>query len=188
MNVFWEYGPVIMKKHLLNPAYAIVLAGIALSGSVITAESAHAQAATPSPVTLSSDVKIERVETDSAGKEKVALYAPKQVVVVPGDKVVFTLEVMNNGAVPAAGFRATNPLPGPVQFVSVAEDWAEVSVDGGNVWGKLPALKVTAKDTAGAADVERAAGPEDVTHVRWVFADAIAPGAKRTISYRGVVR
>jgi uncharacterized repeat protein (TIGR01451 family) len=188
MNIFWEYGPVIMKKHLLNPAYALVLAGIALSGSVIVAGKAHAQTAATSPVTLSSDVKIERVETDAAGKEKVALYAPKQVVVVPGDKVVFTLEVMNNGAVPAAGFRATNPLPGPVKFVSVAEDWAEVSVDGGNIWGKLDTLVVRAKAVDGITFVERAATAEDVTHVRWVFADAIAPGAKRTISYRGLVK
>jgi hypothetical protein len=30
--------------------------------------------------------------------------------------------------------------------------------------------------------------PQDVTHVRWIFADAIAPGATRTVSYRGVVK
>lgn len=165
-------------------SYAIYT--LALATAVFAAVGASAQKA--APVTLSSDVKIERVETDAAGKEKVTLYAPKQVVVVPGDKVLFTLEVVNTGAEPAAGFRATNPMPGPVQFVSVTEDWAEVSVDGGTSWGKLAALKVKKAPAEGAAPVERAADVTDVTHVRWVFADAIAPGGKRTISYRGVIK
>lgn len=175
-----------MKKNLSKAAYALALAGAMLTGGVFAASEAQAQAAA-SPVTLTSDVKIERVEVDAAGKEKATLHTPKDVVIVPGDRVLFTLEVTNTGTQPASGFRATNPMPAAVQFVSVAEDWADVSVDGGTNWGKLPALKVKTKDGAGA-DIERAAGVEDVTHVRWVFADAIAPGAKRTISYRGVVK
>lgn len=168
---------------------AFAAATLMFSGAV-NAQTATtpAPAAAPSPVTLTSDVKIERVEVDAAGKERVTFYAPKQVVVVPGDKVVFTLEVTNTGALPAAGFKATNPMPGPVQFVSVAEDWAEVSVDGGNNWGKLVALKVKTAPTDGTAAVERAADLADVTHVRWIFADAIAPGGKRSISYRGIIK
>ncbi len=167
---------------------ALALTTTMISGVQMMPAAARAQTAPRSPVTLTSDVKIERVEKDAAGKEKVTLYTPKDVAVVPGDKVVFTLEVINTGTVPAAGFRATNPMPGAVQFTSVAEDWAEVSVDGGTNWGKLAALKVKSKDASGTAQVERLASAEDVTHVRWVFADAIAPGAKRTISYRGVVK
>lgn len=175
-----------MKKNLSKAVYALALAGAMLTGGVFAAGEVQAQTAA-SPVTLTSDVKIERVEVDAAGKEKATLHEPKSVVITPGDKVLFTLEVTNTGTQPASGFRATNPMPAAVQFVSVAEDWADVSIDGGTNWGKLSALKVKTKDGAGA-DVERAAGVEDVTHVRWVFADAIAPGAKRTISYRGVVK
>ena len=164
----------------------LLVAMVLVASSIAHAQTAPAQAA--SPVTLTSDVKIERVEVDAAGKVKVSLYAPKQVVVVPGDKVLFTLEVTNTGAQPAAGFRATNPMPAPVQFVSVAEDWAEVSVDGGNVWGKLTTLKVKTAPADGTAPTERAADFADVTHVRWIFPDAIAPGGKRTISYRGVIK
>jgi uncharacterized repeat protein (TIGR01451 family) len=182
----------MMKKLLLNTAYPLALAGAMLAGGVFAAGSAQAQstapAAAPSPVTLTSDVKIERVVVDAAGKETVTLHTPKSVVVVPGDKVLFTLEVKNTGAQPAAGFRATNPMPGPVQFVSVAEEWAEVSVDGGNVWGKLAALKVKTVPADGAAPTERAADIADVTHVRWIFPEAIAPGGTRKISYRGVIK
>jgi uncharacterized repeat protein (TIGR01451 family) len=178
-------GEMILKNS--KAIAALVLANAAMAAVLVPA-AAYAQAAATSPVSLTSDVKIERVETDAAGKEKVTLYTPADVAVVPGDIVVFTLEVANTGSQPAAGFRATNPMPAAVQFTSVAEDWAEVSVDGGNVWGKLPTLKVKAKDAAGTAEAERSAGPADVTHIRWVFADAIAPGAKRKISYRGVVK
>jgi uncharacterized repeat protein (TIGR01451 family) len=177
-----------MKKNLSKALYALALAGAMLSAAAIAPGAAHGQAAAQSPVALTSDVKIERVAVDEAGKEKLTLYTPNEVAVVPGDKVIFTLEVTNTGTEPAAGFRATNPMPGAVQFVSVAEDWAEVSVDGGANWGKLTALKVTTKDAAGTAEVARAAAPEDVTHVRWLFAEPITPGSKRTISYRGVVK
>ena len=173
-----------MKMISTFAAAAMMLSGAVYAQTATT----PAPAAASSPVTLTSDVKIERTEVDAAGKEKVSLYAPKSVVVVPGDKVVFTLEVTNTGTQPAAGFRATNPMPAPVQFVSVTEDWAEVSVDGGTTWGKLAALKVKTAPTDGTTAIERAADLADVTHVRWVFADAIAPGAKRTITYRGVIK
>ncbi len=139
-------------------------------------------------VVLTSEAMVERSETDAAGKEKLVLKKPSDVIVVPGDRIIFTLRYVNNGAEPASGFRATNPMPAPVQFVSVAEDWAEVSVDGGKSWGKLAQLKVTAKNADGTGDVLRAATPEDVTHVRWVFATAIPPGATGSVSYRGLIK
>jgi uncharacterized repeat protein (TIGR01451 family) len=162
--------------------------GQAVAAPAASVPLAKSPTATSSPVTLSSDVKIERVAIDAAGKEKVTLHAPKDVVVVPGDKVVFRLQVTNTGAVPATGFRATNPMPGSVQFVSVAQDWAEVSVDGGVQFGKLAALKVKSAPAVGGPAVQRAADVADVTHVRWVFPDAIAPGGTRQISYRGVIK
>lgn len=175
-----------MKKNFIKAAAAAILA----SGTLIPATISQAQIAPaqPSAVTLVSDVKIERVAVDPAGKEQVTLHNPKDVVVTPGDRVIFTLTVNNTGKEAAAGFRAVNPMPGPVQFVSVREEWAEVSVDGGTDWGKLPALKVSAKAADTGAETVRAAVPDDVTHVRWVFAETIPAGGKRTISYRGVVK
>jgi uncharacterized repeat protein (TIGR01451 family) len=139
-------------------------------------------------VTLTSAAMIERVTVDAKGVQKTVLKSPSQSVVVPGDKVIFTLSYANLGSEPAAGFRATNPMPGAVHFSSAAEDWAEVSVDGGQVWGKLDALKVAVAATPTTPASTRAATAEDVTHVRWIFAQPIAPGAKGSVSYRGVVK
>ncbi len=169
----------------------LTLGFVALSASLMTiAGEARAQTGTAakSPVSLSSEVRIERTETDAAGKEKNVLRDPKDVIVVPGDRVVFTLNVSNSGTEPAAGFRATNPIPAPVVFVAVTEDWAEVSVDNGVNWGKLATLSVKAKAADTGADIVRAAAAQDVTHVRWVFTEAIAPGSKTAVSYRGVVK
>lgn len=140
------------------------------------------------PVDLSSEVKIERIEKDATGQETSTLRDPKDVIIVPGDKVVFILNIVDSGLEPAAGFRATNPIPASVAFQTVDQDWAEVSVDGGVQWGKLSALSVNAKAADTGVAITRPALPEDVTHVRWVFANAIAPASKSSVSYRGVVR
>ncbi|HEX4873700.1 MAG: hypothetical protein ACK4SJ_10330 [Sphingorhabdus sp.] len=167
--------------------FAATLVGTTFQPLPLSQAQAAAAPAASSTVVLSSEAMIERTETGADGKERLVLKQPKDVIVVPGDRVIFTLRYVNKGAESAAGFRATNPMPGPVQFVSVAEDWAEVSVDGGANWGKLADLKISAK-TADGVTSQRAAGPEDVTHVRWVFANAIPPGAEGSVSYRGIVK
>ena len=179
-----------MKLSSLNIMYGVALGVAMLSGAGLAASEARSQtaAAPKSPVNLSSEVKIERTLVDAAGKEITTLNEPKDVVVVPGDRIVFTLTVSNEGTEAAAGFRATNPIPAAVTFVSVTQDWAEVSVDGGATWGKLAALTVTSKAAENTTDITRAATVDDVTHIRWIFADAIAPGAKSVVSYRGVVK
>lgn len=177
-----------MNKRMLKAVFLLVPLAITSVSAIISPSQLAAQELARSPISLTSDVKIERVETGPNGTETVKLFTPNDIAVVPGDKVLFTLQVHNSGAEAVSGFVATNPMPAPVRFTSVTEGWADVSVDGGTTWGKLANLKVKTKDVAGTAEVERAAGPEDVTHVRWVFVDPIAAGAKKTISYRGVVK
>lgn len=178
-----------MKSNLATSARVLALVTLmSTTGGFAGQAWAQAQNQAAPSVTLRSDVKIERTERDASGNVTTKLFTPKDVAVVPGDNIVFTLLVNNATAQPAIGFKATNPMPSAVSFASVTEDWADVSVDGGKNWGKLANLKVKANDPTGTAVVERAATPADVTHVRWVFTDAIAPGATRTVSYRGVVK
>ncbi len=135
-------------------------------------------------VNLTSTVFIERTEKNAAGVEKKVLKTPAQISIVPGDRVIFILDYINQGTEPAAGFQATNPIPGPIQFTSVREDWAEVSVDSGVNWGKLTALSVS----DGSPVKLRPANAADVTHVRWIFPAAIEAGKKGSLSYTGVVK
>lgn len=134
-----------------------------------------------SPVALESKVFVERLSTDTAGKQRATLEAPK--VVVPGDNLVFVLAYRNAGTTPAANFVVTNPLPAAVQFQAATDPQARVSVDGGRSWGLLRELSVTNPD-----GTRRTAQTSDVTHVRWAFATPIPVGGEGKVTFRGTVK
>lgn len=134
-----------------------------------------------SDVSLASEVFVERVREDAAGKKSVVLEPP--AVVTPGDRLVFQLSYRNAGAAPATGFEVTNPIPDAVAFSAVEGEGALVSVDGGKSWGALASLKIRQPD-----GTTRAATAADVSHVRWTFSQPIPAGNGGTLSFRGVVK
>ena len=132
-------------------------------------------------VALSSMVFVEKTIADADGKAKITLHEPK--VVTPGDKLIFILNYQNRGSSAANNFIVTNPLPSAVAYQGTADTSAEVSIDGGKIWGALTTLKV-----ADGPSRWRSARPEDVTHVRWTMKQAIPAGAQGKLSFRGIVR
>lgn len=170
-----------MKLSFIVKSLAAPLAIAAMAGPAFAvAQSASAaSAAAPAAVSLKVDVMVEKIVTEN-GVSKVQMVEPK--VVVPGDKLVYTLRYHNGGGLPATNYVMTNPLPSAVQLAPDGAPGTEVSVDGGKTWGQLANLKVIGSD--GSA---RAAGSSDVTHVRWTI-PAIAPGASGEVQYHGIVR
>ena len=165
--------------------------------------------ANPRAVQISSVIQVERVTAAADGRTSTTLVSPEKVTVVPGDKLLFTLGYTNTTSAPAANFVAVNPIDPSVAFTGVTEDWAELSVDGGKSWGKLSQLTVLDEPAAPGADAAdtvadersgevtrpatqpvapRPARAEDVTHVRWKFAQPIPAGGTGELSFRGVVR
>lgn len=132
-------------------------------------------------VALANDVFVERVTTDTQGKQRILLEEPK--VVVPGDRLVFVLNYRNAGAQPADKFVITNPLPDAVRFADAGDTRPLVSVDGGQGWGRLDELTVAQPD-----GTRRPAQPADVTHLRWAFQKPIPAGASGKLMFRGVVK
>jgi uncharacterized repeat protein (TIGR01451 family) len=132
-------------------------------------------------VSLTSEVLVEHVKQQADGSSKVVREEPK--VVTPGDKLVFLLSYRNGGAQPATGFVVTNPIPSSVAFSGGESEGASVSVDGGKSWGPLASLKI-----ANADGSMRPATQDDVTHIRWSFAQPIAAGRAGQLSFRGVVK
>jgi hypothetical protein len=74
-------------------------------------------------------------------------------------------------------------MPAPVAYQGTSDTVAQVSVDGGKTFAPLASLIIREPDGA-----DRAARPEDVTHVRWHLREPIAAGAQGKLSFRGVVR
>lgn len=182
-----------MKSSLKsNLFYAAGLLVAALAGTgVATATSAQAQTAAAAPkaqVKLTSDIMVERVTVNAAGVETQTLKSPKEAIIVPGDKLVISLNFVNQSDQPATDFRATNPIPAAVQFIAAKEDWAELSVDGGKTWGDLSTLTIAVPASETALASTRPAQAADVTHVRWSFKTPLAPGAKGTVSFRGSIK
>ncbi|MCW5647536.1 MAG: DUF11 domain-containing protein [Sphingopyxis sp.] len=158
-----------METHMRKAL--ILLFAVLMPGQVLAAN--H--------VALANDVFVERVTTDTQGKQRILLEEPK--VVVPGDRLVFVLNYRNAGAQPADKFVITNPLPDAVRFADAGDTRPLVSVDGGQGWGRLDELTVAQPD-----GTRRPAQPADVTHLRWAFQKPIPAGASGKLMFRGVVK
>ena len=152
---------------------------VTVSGLLATMGAPFAQAQAAQPIELKGDVKLDKVIVEQ-GRQKHVMVEP--TVVVPGDKLVFATAYRNTGAIAVNNFVVTNPIPVGVMLAPDGEAQAEVSVDGGKVWGKLVSLTV-----AGPGGAKRPARSGDVSHVRWTL-PVLAPGATGTLTYRGIVR
>lgn len=133
--------------------------------------------------TLTSKVELEKSISATDGKPATKTYLTPDVV-VPGDRVRISLAFTNKGAQPASGVVIANPIPQALLFDGTDEEAGfGVSVDGGKQFAPLSDLAVPVE--YGAA---RPATAADVTHVRWKWADAVAPGQTRTVAFFGRVR
>jgi uncharacterized repeat protein (TIGR01451 family) len=138
-----------------------------------------AQAATP--LQLSSDVFVEKQIVRADGSRTVVLEKPN--LVLPGDNLVFVVKYRNSGTATANNFVVTNPLPAAVAFNGTSDGLEIVSIDGGNVWGILGALRVKQAD-----GTVRAAERRDVTHIKWNLNQPLTAGAEGKLIFRGIVK
>ncbi|ALJ14294.1 DUF11 domain-containing protein [Sphingopyxis macrogoltabida] len=134
---------------------------------------------------LTSKIELQKVVPGTGTDRHAELYtfvAPD--VVVPGDRIRVTLTFTNNGTAPASGVNIVNPIPEGLVFDGANDPAAfSVSVDGAKAFGALDALTVPVEGAA-----PRAAANADVTHVRWLWPDAIPVGGSRSVAFFGRVK
>lgn len=132
---------------------------------------------------LTNKVELEKTGPAADGQEGEKTYVAPDVV-VPGDRVRVTLIFTNNGTAAASGINLTNPIPDALVFDGTNDTAGfSVSVDGAKTFGTLAASTVTAPGAA-----PRPATATDVTHVRWVWPDAVPAGQSRSVAFFGRVR
>ncbi len=157
-----------MKPILFKVAAFIAMA---LPGAVFAA----------SPIQLSSDIYVEKLQKLAGGKSSVVLEAPKTIV--PGDQLVFVVRYKNVGSQVANGFTVTNPIPRAIAFSGTSDGTEIVSIDGGKNWGRLSQLRVAKID-----GTSRSALMTDVTHIKWKLNQSLAAGSAGKLIFRGVVK
>ncbi len=192
-----------MRKILIEAAMVtgVLMAGLtATQAATATPLSVTIQAAATDPradVKIDSKIMVERTDGAESGKTEIKLFDPATVKVIPGDKLLFINTYRNTGDSAVTGFVVNNPVHSAVALIEVVEDWALVSVDGGKNFGKLSELTLTETMATATEETGETAAPEpttrpavasDVTHIRWVLASPIAPGASGELRFRGVVK
>ncbi len=143
---------------------------------------APAFAQTRPAIDIKSTVLAVKEVVDAKGVKTNVFVAPTRVV--PGTPLVIALKYQNISKLPVTKAVVDNPIPNAVRFTGfgIKSEFGVVSVDGGKTYGNLAALKIANPDKT-----SRAARPNDVTHVRWIFATPIQPGQTGTVMLYGAV-
>lgn len=146
---------------------------------IAAATVAVAAPALAGPLTVTSDVRVEKKVAAADGTTRVVLEKPTKVV--PGDTVVFVMRYANTGTQPIANLVLANPVPKGIAYRAPAagSPAPELSTDGSR-FGELNSLR--------AAGGSRAATLDDVTDVRWRLTNAVPAGGKGELAFRAVLK
>lgn len=168
-----------MRNHLSTPAFAIRCAALALMVGPLAVGQAPG-----SPLAIRSIAEVES-RSLAAGREIVKLIPADRVV--PGDRVVYTLEVCNTGATALEAPVVTHPVPEHMRYVadSAVGPGAEVSysVDGGHSFARAENLEVPGMD--GRMHPAVAA---DYTHIRWQLKHSLKANSVAFVRFRALVK
>ncbi|HEY2145775.1 MAG TPA: hypothetical protein VGH12_06880 [Steroidobacteraceae bacterium] len=107
--------------------------------------------------------------------------------VVPGDRLIYTLEVRNMAATTLPSPTVTNPVPAHMRYVadSAVGPGTEVSysVDDGRSFDTPENLQVK-----GPNGEVRAAEAGDYTHIRWQFKNSLKANSVAFVRFRAVAK
>jgi uncharacterized repeat protein (TIGR01451 family) len=151
--------------------------------ALLLAGFATAQAA-QDPLSIKAIAEVESKSTDG-GRVSVKLVPADRVV--PGDRVLYTLEVLNSSAAAVDEPVIIHPIPEHMRYVadSAVGPGAEVSysVDGGKTFDRSENLTLQGTDGQ-----QRAAGAADYTHIRWHLKNSLKANSVAFVRFRALVK
>jgi uncharacterized repeat protein (TIGR01451 family) len=138
----------------------------------------------PNPLVVRAIAEVESTAIDK-GREVVKLIQADRVV--PGDRVIYTLEVRNTGATTVESPAVTRAVPEHMRYVadSAVGPGAEVtfSVDGGRSFGRTDSLVVKGQDGR-----PRPAVAADYTDIRWQLKNSLKANSVAFVRFRALVK
>jgi uncharacterized repeat protein (TIGR01451 family) len=145
---------------------------------------AAAPQSNPDPLAVKTIVEVESKRTE-AGREVVKLVPADRVV--PGDQLLYTVQVRNTGAAAVASPTVTEAIPEYTRYVadSAVGPGATVSysVDGGRTFDRAENLSVQGSDGQ-----QRPAVAADITHIRWQLKIRLQSNSVAFVRFRAVVK
>ena len=136
------------------------------------------------PLAIKAIAEVEFRSTER-GREVVKLVPADRVV--PGDRVIYTLEVRNTAATALEAPTVTHPVPDHMRYIadSAVGPGAAVSysVDGGHSFGRAEDLKVLGVDGR-----LRPAVAADYTHIRWQLKNSLRANSVAFVRFRALVK
>jgi len=154
-----------------------------LMGALISGLGAMGQAGAQSESPLQVQASLHELisVTDAEGRRTLQAIEPSKVV--PGDRLLYTTLVRNQGAEPSDNIAVTRPIPPHTRYIAGSAAGAQfqisMSADGGQTWAPEGQLKVR-----NAQGQWRAATPADYTHVRWQYPAALQQNEARKVSFQ----
>ncbi len=136
------------------------------------------------PLTIRAIAEVE-TRSNEAGHEVVKLLPAARVV--PGDRLIYTLEVRNSGATEVDAPSVTYAVPDHMKYVadSAVGPGAEVSfsVDGGHNFERAENLQVPGIDGR-----LRPAAAADYSHIRWQLKNKLKANSVAFVRFRALVK
>lgn len=135
-------------------------------------------------VVASQKVEVEELVTTTDGKSEVKRV--KADMVEPGETLFYSLDFVNKGKELAENMVLVMNVPTEVTFVegSIAGASANVtfSADGGQTF--VARGRLTVNDAGGS----RAATGNDITNIKFVLRDPVAPNGRGKVSFRAILK
>jgi uncharacterized repeat protein (TIGR01451 family) len=166
-----------------SPRAVIIRAGSAGLVALCLALDASGQA-TSAAIKIKTIAEVETKVTEE-GREVVRLAPADRVV--PGDEVIYTVEIRNTGQIAVATPAVTHPIPAHMVYVadSAMGPGAEVSysADGGHTFGRPGSIRVL-----GPEGQSHEAKPMEYTHIRWQLKSTLKSKSVAFARFRAVVK
>lgn len=166
-------------KSIINLVLGVFVASALMSATISATALAQPNSPEKSSIELSSVVEIEKLVKKADGTTAKERQAVKSAL--PGDEVLVLNRFKNVSQKPASNLVMTNPVPQNTQLVNAFGSSSKItySIDGGKSFDAADKLSVKGSDGK-----PRPAKEDDFTHVRWLIAEAVAPGQAGEVGLR----
>ncbi|MEM7661425.1 MAG: hypothetical protein AAF292_04185 [Pseudomonadota bacterium] len=131
---------------------------------------------------------IDKIVTVSGPDGSVSLDYQSAERVAPGDTLFYHIDYDNGSGEAAENVELVMAVPAEVNYLENTANSGDLatelafSVDNGESFSPRRELQVV--ENGGG----RLASASDITHIRWTFADPVAPGTSGKVSFRATVR